>query len=202
MESDFSVDTERLFGYHLTMKSCRICGELKPLEEFYRMAGMKDGYRNECKRCNLNQKAARYKANPEPDRQRVRQWAVDNPERVKAREAEYRASGRKAISNRKSHLKRKFGITPEEYDVLLDRQGGGCAICGRPPTPGISLHVDHDHLTGRIRGLLCFQCNNALGDFEDSHERLQLALNYLGPEPGTDELVALARARVRALTGA
>ena len=171
----------------------------KAIEEFYRMAGMKDGYRNECKRCNLDQKAARHRANPEPARERVRRWANENPERVAKRAEEYRASGQRAIADRRYHLKRKYGISPEEYDVLLDRQGGGCAICGRPPTPGISLHVDHDHLTGCIRGLLCFQCNNALGDFEDSHERLQLALHYLGPEPGTEELAALTRARVLAL---
>ena len=160
---------------------------------------MRDGHRNECKRCNLNQKAARYRANPEPERERVRRWALDNPDKLAARSAAYRASGRRAIADRKSYLKRKYGITPEEYDKLLAEQGGGCAICGRPPTPGISLHVDHDHVTGAIRGLLCFRCNNALGDFDDDHDRLRAALSYLGPAPGDAELDALVRQRVARL---
>ncbi|MGH9178293.1 MAG: endonuclease VII domain-containing protein, partial [Acidimicrobiales bacterium] len=85
------------------------------------------------------------------------------------------------MSDRRSYLKRTYGITPEVYDELLARQEGVCAICRRQPTPGISLHVDHDHDSGRIRGLLCFRCNNALGDFDDDHDRLYAALRYLGP---------------------
>lgn len=61
---------------------------------------------------------------------------------------------------------RKFGITIEQYEEMLVRQDGGCAICGRPPGR-ISLHVDHDHETNRVGGLLCFRCNNSLGDFVD-----------------------------------
>ncbi len=177
------------------MKICRKCGESKPLDEFYRMAGMRDGHRNECKRCSLNANAARHRANPEPARERTRQWARDNPERVAAREVAYRESGRKAVSNRRSHLKRKYGITPEEYDELLAEQGGGCGICGRLPRDDISLHVDHDHATGAIRGLLCFRCNNALGDFEDDYERLTAAVRYLRPAAMDEAIDELVRAR-------
>jgi len=67
-------------------------------------------------------------------------------------------SRRKALA-RKNALKRRYGITPEQYDLMLERQGGGCAICGRLPKPGRRLAVDHDHATKRVRGLLCFQCN-------------------------------------------
>jgi hypothetical protein len=183
------------------MKTCKKCGKAKPLGEFYRMAGMRDGHRNECKRCNLDANAARHRANPEPARERTRQWARDNPERVAARLAEYRASGRKGISDRRSYLKRKYGITPEHYDALLAEQEGGCAICERPPTPGISLHVDHDHATGDIRGLLCFRCNNALGDFDDDHDRLAAALRYLGPVP-KDEATTVRLAALMASSGA
>ena len=165
------------------MKTCRICGIEKPFADFYRMAGMRDGHRNECKRCDLDLKAARHRRNPEPARERARQWKVDNPDRAAANGAAYRASGRKSLSDRRSHLKRKYRITPEEYDALLEEQGGGCAICGRAPREDIALHVDHEHTTGRIRGLLCFRCNNALGDFDDDHDRLSAALAYLGPRP-------------------
>lgn len=118
------------------------------------MPGMRDGHRNDCIKCNLPAQATRRWADPEANRARVREWQLANPERVKAKHAEYRADGRKSISNRKSHLKRKYSMTINEYDEMLGNQGGGCAICGRPPRPDISLHVDHDHKTGQIRGLL------------------------------------------------
>lgn len=75
------------------------------------------------------------------------------------------ASGGKRLADRRSHLKRKFGMTIEQYDEMLAAQGGGCFICGRPPREDMSLHVDHDHSTGAVRGILCFRCNNALADF-------------------------------------
>jgi len=178
------------------VKRCKWCAEDKPIEAFYRDAGCADGHRPECKACTLTEKAWRHAQNPEPARERTRQWQADNPERVKAKNAEYIADGRKAIANRRSYLKRKYGITPERYEELLVEQGGGCGICGRLPRADIALHVDHDHATGAIRGLLCFRCNNALGDFEDDYERLAAAVRYLRP-PSIDEAIdGLVRARV------
>lgn len=55
----------------------------------------------------------------------------------------------------------RTGITIDEYDARLAKQGGGCAVCGRPPKTR-RLHVDHDHATGAIRGLLCYRCNRAI----------------------------------------
>lgn len=158
------------------------------------MTGMRDGHRNECKRCNLDQKAARYRANPGPEIERVRAWRRENPERERATKAAYAAAGRKRAVDRRSHLKRKYGIMPEEYDALLEDQGGGCAICARAPREDSSLHVHHEHATGRIRGLLCFRCNNALGDFDDDHDRLSAALAYLGPRPQDPAVTARVEA--------
>lgn len=55
----------------------------------------------------------------------------------------------------------QLGVSIEEYDRMLAAQGGGCAICHNPPK-NRRLHVDHDHKTGKVRGLLCFRCNRAL----------------------------------------
>lgn len=80
-------------------------------------------------------------------------------------------------------LKRHYGITPEQVEDLKIRQGRRCAICGtdeRDLTRG--LHVDHNHVTGRVRGLLCQNCNAALGLFRDSPQRLESALAYLQEE--------------------
>ncbi|MFN2503529.1 MAG: endonuclease VII domain-containing protein, partial [Acidimicrobiales bacterium] len=91
------------------------------------------------------------------------------------------------------HLKRKYGLSLEEYDAMLADQGGGCAICQRSADP-----VDHDHGTGLIRGLLCFTCNNALGDFEDDPVLLRKALAYV-EGPIVDEIDEAIRRRARAL---
>ncbi len=84
-----------------------------------------------------------------------------------------------ALNSRRSHLKRTFGITPEEYEARLAEQGGGCAVCGRAPKAGKSLHVDHDHESGYVRGLLCFSCNAALGHLQDDLGRIDAALVYV-----------------------
>jgi hypothetical protein len=90
-----------------------------------------------------------------------------------------------AVVNRRSKLKRKYGISLDDYAALLERQGGKCAICkateprGRAGHFGPVFHVDHCHQTGRIRGLLCSTCNPGLGAFGDSVERLQAAIDYL-----------------------
>ena len=73
------------------------------------------------------------------------------------------------------HLRRRYGITAEEADAMLEEQGGVCAICRAAP----AAHVDHDHSTGRVRALLCFNCNGGLGQFRDDPCLLQAAAFYV-----------------------
>ena len=80
---------------------------------------------------------------------------------------------------RRAHLRAKYGMTPEDYNAMLLAQGGGCAICAAPEPDGQSLHVDHDHATGAVRGLLCFNCNAGLGKFGERVELLDAAASYL-----------------------
>lgn len=82
---------------------------------------------------------------------------------------------------RRHLLRSKYGITPEEYDSMLDSQGGCCAICGRTPTPSRRLAVDHDHTTGVVRGLLCTACNVGIGFLGDNHQSVSSAVAYLSP---------------------
>lgn len=99
---------------------------------------------------------------------RTRAWAEAHPEEWERH-------------RRRSWLKRKYGITPEQYDDLLAAQGGVCAICGDPSedSRGYRMHVDHCHDTGRVRGILCGPCNRGLGNFEDDVDRLLAAVAYL-----------------------
>ena len=79
-----------------------------------------------------------------------------------------------------SDLKRRYGLTIDEYHDILDSQGGGCGICGTDENPGYAYFaVDHCHETNKVRGLLCNMCNRGLGFFQDSHEVLDGAARYL-----------------------
>lgn len=83
-----------------------------------------------------------------------------------------------------SYYKRVYGLTIEEYLNMAEQQGFVCRICGKENFPmkecsSGALVVDHDHLTGEIRGLLCHNCNRALGLFHDSKENLSNAISYL-----------------------
>lgn len=94
------------------------------------------------------------------------------------------------IANRKQSgrgcaLKTRYGITIAQYDALAEAQGGGCALCGKACTTGKRLAVDHDHATGRVRGLLCRKCNRGLGHFDDDPAALRRAADYLTAQ--TDE---------------
>ena len=79
----------------------------------------------------------------------------------------------------RSNLKKRFGITVDQYAEMLDKQQGSCAICRTECVTGKRLAVDHCHETGRIRGLLCFNCNIGLGKFKDSTKMLETAIAYL-----------------------
>lgn len=71
-------------------------------------------------------------------------------------------------------------LSPDEYEALLEAQGGVCAICGNPPAKR-RLSVDHDHATGKVRGLLCFRCNRALLVYLKADWYLS-AFAYLAPD--------------------
>jgi len=83
-------------------------------------------------------------------------------------------------------LKKKYGITLEDYNKMLESQNNVCMICGKNETHKhnisskyVDLAVDHDHSTGKVRGLLCTYCNVGLGAFKDNKELLQKAIEYL-----------------------
>ena len=107
---------------------------------------------------------------PEQRQRRVettRLWALNNPERYK-------------YSQRNATLRKKYGIGVEEYDALLEKQGGVCAICGvNENYSSWYFAVDHDHLTGEVRGLLCNKCNSAIGQLKDDPALIRKALAYL-----------------------
>jgi len=97
----------------------------------------------------------------------------------KSDRADYqRHHGKRRESQVWARLEQRYGITREEYEALLDKQGGVCAICGNGCKTGQRLAVDHCHETGRVRGLLCKSCNLHIGILE-RHEWVAKAQEYL-----------------------
>ena len=118
----------------------------------------------------------------------VRRRAARSPEQKQAdsekdnlRAARKRAANPDLVQEQmlRANLKRKYGITLEQHAEMVAAQSGKCAICKQPTE---NLHVDHDHATGQIRGMLCKFCNRGLGMFRDNKQALAEAIRYLGVE--------------------
>ena len=161
------------------MKTCSICGIKKPLEDFYRAVGMRDGHRSECKSCNLANKRQRYATDPQKYIGMVQRWQAANPERVRASRKQRNARPEVKRLQRDAYYQRTYGISADVFDRLLQEQNGCCAICCARPTDIAQMHLDHDHRNGQLRGLLCFNCNQGLGQFRDDPSLLLRAIVYL-----------------------
>jgi len=103
-----------------------------------------------------------------------RQWWARNREHAEEKAAQWRA---RDGNLRRAQLKYRHGITPEQYETMLESQAGCCAVCGAKPN-GRRLHVDHNHTTGAVRGLLCHNCNVALGLLAEDSGRLRALATY------------------------
>ena len=138
------------------MKVCTMCGEEKELEFFEpKTPGGKKVF-GKCRKCRNLLREGRRKAK----RKDGNQVEID-----RARDKWY---------------KRKYGITLEEYDTMLLQQDSKCAICGKSAsTVARRLNVDHDHVTTKVRGLLCHSCNVGLGSFRDDLGILLSAAGYI-----------------------
>ncbi len=153
---------------------CSQCKEYKPKEEFYSRKSRKRGHNYRCKMCEkayTQQPHAR-----ELLRERARRYShrlkKENPEEY------YRRSRRSCLN--------QYGLTEKDYEELLEKQNGVCAICGKPPygkraahNQESKLHIDHNHTTGKVRGLLCTRCNTSIGGFDENISIIEKAIQYL-----------------------
>lgn len=145
--------------------------------------------RSRCKECNAKEAEAWRKENPEKYEEAKEAHKINRRERYKTDE-EYREKIKKT-NNEKWHalspeekyrrgranaLKTNYNLTVEEYDRIFVEQGSCCACCGDQSE---NYEVDHDHTTGKIRGIICKSCNTGIGLLGDYKESLILALAYL-----------------------
>jgi len=177
----------------MTTKICSKCRIEKNITEFGSHKGHKDGLTCSCIICENKRKQEWSLTNKEKIKVSRRKTYYKNQEKILNREKEYRDSRpeimkeRKAnfylknkdkileyekqqykIIGRNSHLKRTYGLTGKDYSTLWNKQNGVCAICGQPETDGKMLCVDHDHISGKVRGLLCGWCNRKLEPYKDA----------------------------------
>lgn len=137
-------------------KSCKKCNEDKPLSLFRSRGGAQSHLlKSYCNTCLYEDH---------------RKWVDDNQDRVD----EYRSKDSWTLAKRCS----RYGITPEQFVDKYERQEKCCAICHSEIKITESA-IDHNHMTGEFRGILCKQCNRALGMFKDSPTVLKNALEYL-----------------------
>lgn len=154
------------------MKTCSKCKLEQELNGFHKDKSRSDGLHSICKICHSNRVKTKRRTDPEwrkKQKETSRQYKINNPDKYKR-------------SIRNWTLKNKYSITIEEYEDLLEKQNGGCAICERNDS-GVSwsknLHVDHCHTSGKIRGLLCQPCNVSLGQMSEDIDLLYRAIEYL-----------------------
>jgi hypothetical protein len=183
------------------MKVCTTCNKEKEISEFYKAKKEKFGVRGECKDCmkfyrekNREKNKLYRKENAIKIKQINDIWRKTHPEKIKDYgkkyykehpnyTKEYNTLNRERIKNR--GLK-KYGITLAQYNQLLKEQNGVCAICKQPETiydirtnKLRALAVDHNHITGKTRGLLCSHCNHGVGHFKEDIGILYNTIDYL-----------------------
>ena len=136
-------------------RTCPKCSESKPLISFTANKNGRNGRNTHCRACQAS---------------KMRDWRARNADHIQKQQ-------------RKDWLNRKYGISLAEYDEILGAQGGRCAICreeGSVLRDGSTrLAVDHDHATGRVRGILCLSCNQAIALLEQYDHWIENALTYL-----------------------
>ena len=133
-------------------KECPRCKQILDRSEFHIVkTKTKVGWRysSDCKSCQVEYARAWRKANPDKHKQNVK----------------------------KATLKMRYGLTIDQFNKMISDQNGLCAICNKDIAD--YPYVDHNHVTGNVRKLLCLGCNTGLGSFQDSPEILQKAVDYL-----------------------
>jgi cytochrome b involved in lipid metabolism len=163
------------------MKTCTKCKQNLEDIDFCKDKSNKSGLTSWCKTCRNDHNKG---------------WRANNPDKIKVlnerhtqTRKEYYSKPDIKLKYRKASIKKQFGIEYDVYEFLDEKQGGVCAICKTDEKSVRNKHlcIDHDHSTGKIRGLLCSNCNRGLGLLKDSEEILKSAIQYLLSNYSTQE---------------
>ncbi|WP_199548794.1 endonuclease VII domain-containing protein [Streptomyces sp. N35] len=187
------------------LKRCPKCSRTLPPSSFAADRNRQDGLQAHCRECVAEYSAAHYRRRREALGKTVRE-KVDVPDghklcrtcgEIKPHSEWHRNATAsdglstrcktcRAVQGRADHLKRQYGLTEAERDELIAQQKGLCVICLAAP----AVHVDHCHETGKVRGVLCFNCNSGIGKLGDDPDKTRRATAYLEGNPWKPILVA------------
>ena len=174
-------------------KQCKKCNNVKLFCEFNKDKGKKDGLMSRCKECIQLYQKEWNGVNREHRNALSAKYYVENKEEIIIKKSNSYNTNRDKLLKRQRQkyknnpeyfknidLKKAYGITLERYSQILSTQNNSCAICKKHKDNFTkSLAVDHCHLTGKVRGLLCTNCNRALGNLKDSIDSAINAVTYL-----------------------
>ena len=201
------------------MKTCPDCAQQKPLDHFPPAKKRSDGRGTYCRECMRERSKASYRGRqavkgkpvrePErlpsgckrcPDCQELR-LLEDFPRNKSSRDGRHtyckpchNARSKETVdrlygSGKHYHLRRRYGIDEVDFDLMMLDQGDTCALCWERPAE----HVDHDHVTGDVRGILCFNCNGMLGQARDRVDILLAGIRYLERSRGAQWISILVQ---------
>jgi len=159
-------------------KRCTLCGEVKQLDAYHSSINTKDGKQSRCKACKLRTNLAWRNANKGKVAKSKKNYAFRNWEAIRKHRREYMATRKveAAEYRRRWNLSKRYRITIDQFTELLESQEGKCAVCGTRDGRQV---VDHDHDTGKVRGILCVRCNVSIGGLGDTVNGLMRAVRYL-----------------------
>jgi len=175
------------------MKKCSVCKNRYPIEEYRKDSSRKDGLHTTCNKCNSEIQRRWYLKNKEKAKKKANETYNLNKDKIsfkrkldrKLNPDKYKQAAKKRYNPLKSkeYSWKNAGIVDmsiERYNELLDKQNHKCAICTEPSINfKKALAVDHNHKTGKVRGILCDNCNRALGYLKESEEIIINLLNYV-----------------------
>jgi len=183
------------------VKCCVRCGEAKPHAAFARKRSNLDGLQHHCRDCASDYHRKRQlslgrKVRPQVDVPEghklclkcgeVKPWSEWHRNATASDGLSTRCKACRAVEGRAGHLKRSYGLTEARRDAMVASQKGLCVICLKAP----AVHVDHCHKTGSVRGVLCFNCNSAIGQLGDDPDAVRRAAAYLEGNAWKPTLVA------------
>ena len=149
----------------MLFKVCSKCKINKPHSDYFKDNRRKIGIRCKCKECCKQETIDWRDKNRSEYNNYVAEWRAKNPER-----------------QHKTEIKRRYSLSIEDYNSMLTKQKCKCKICGKQHDPSLKrgrLYVDHDHDTGKVRGLLCGPCNSAIGYFNHDIKIMAKAIQYM-----------------------
>ena len=169
-------------GGYMETKLCFGCVQYKSTSCFHKAKKEKGGFQYHCIDCSKQYHAKRYVEQKDKLKVQLKKYKAENKEKIEVASLLWKKNNPDKVKQyqRTSNLRKNFGLSMDEYEEMLAKQKNLCAICLDDLIPGRTTHIDHNHNTGQVRGLLCMRCNLTIGLIKDHWLILDNAQDYVG----------------------